>query len=343
MKILIIGGTGTISTYVTELALKKGLDVTLLNRGNSDLFKDVKKINVDINNEKEAKKALENYSFDVVVNFIVFNKSQAERDIRLFANKTKQYVFISSASCYQKPPASPIITENTPLENPYWDYSTDKIKCEQLFLEAYKQNSFPITIIRPSHTYCKRNVPVAFHGNGGSWTVLKRMIEGKPVIMPGDGSSLWAVTHSKHFAVGFIAVLGNKNAIGEAYHITSDELLTWNNIHQTIADCLGVDFKPYYVTSSFLIELMPSCKGGLLGDKTNSVIFDNSKIKKLAPDFNTTISFKEGAKQAVDYMLNHPECQFFDNEFDNACDSIIAAIENAKAKIVTSFSCNDIN
>ena len=337
MKVLFIGGTGTISMAITKGLVEQGHDVYLFNRGsrNSELPKEVKFIRGDINNEAEAAEKLAEHSFDVVCDFIGFVPSQLERDFRLFNGKTKQFMYISSASAYQKPLADYKITESTPLANPYWQYSRDKIACEEFLMKMYRENGFPVTIIRPSHTYDERSIPVGAHGKNGSWQVVKRMLEGKPVIVHGDGTSLWTMTFNSDFAKGFIGLMGNVHAIGETYHITSDESLTWNQIYQSLANALGVEYKPYYVPSDFLHAVSDyDFRGGLIGDKSNSVVFDNSKLKRAVPDFVATIRHDVGVKKAVEYVLSHPECQVEDPEFDAWCDKVITALENAKKEII---------
>ena len=337
MKVLFIGGTGTISMAITKGLVEQGHDVYLFNRGsrNSELPKEVKFIRGDINNEAEAAEKLTEHSFDVVCDFIGFVPSQLERDFRLFNGKTKQFMYISSASAYQKPLADYKITESTPLANPYWQYSRDKIACEEFLMKMYRENGFPVTIIRPSHTYDERSIPVGAHGKNGSWQVVKRMLEGKPVIVHGDGTSLWTMTFNSDFAKGFIGLMGNVHAIGETYHITSDESLTWNQIYQSLANALGVEYKPYYVPSDFLHAVSDyDFRGGLIGDKSNSVVFDNAKLKRAVPDFVATIRHDVGVKKAVEYVLSHPECQVEDPEFDAWCDKVITALENAKKEII---------
>ncbi len=336
MKILIIGGTGTISTAISKLLVEGGHQLYLLNRGskNETLPEGIQYIQVDVNDEAAAAEKLADMSFDVVCDFIGFVKSQLERDYRLFRGRTKQFVYISSASAYNKPPKDYKITEGTTLANPYWEYSRNKIECEEYLMKLYREEGFPITIVRPSHTYCETAVPMGVHGKNGSWQVIKRMLEGKPVIIHGDGTSLWTMTDSRDFAKGFVGLLGNPHAIGEAFHITSDESLTWNQIYQTIADCLGVELKPYYVASAFLAEVSDyDFTGGLLGDKSNTVVFDNTKLKRIVPDFVPKIRFEEGVRRVLDYVLEHKECQIEDAEFDMWCDRVIAALENAKKEI----------
>jgi nucleoside-diphosphate-sugar epimerase len=274
---------------------------------------------------------LKDMNFDVVCDFIGFVPSQLERDYRLFAGKTKQFMYISSASAYQKPVGNYVINEATPLANPYWEYSRNKIACEEFLFKMYRENGFPVTIIRPSHTYCEKAVPLGVHGDKGSWQVLKRMLDGKPVLMHGDGTSLWTITWNEDFAKAFIGLIGNTHAIGEAFQITSDESVTWNQIHQCVADALGVEFKPYYVASDLLDALGHyDFKGGLIGDKANSVVFDNTKVKNAVPGFVCTTRAEEGIRKTVEYMLSHPETQVEDPEFDAWCDKVIAKLEKLK-------------
>lgn len=340
MKVLFIGGTGTISMAITRQFLKQGTELYLLNRGNrkSEELDQAHLICADINDEEDVKEKLAGMKFDVVADFIAFLPQQVERDYRLFAGKTKQYMFISSASAYQKPLSDYRITESTPLSNPYWEYSQNKIACEDYLMQQYRQTGFPVTIIRPSHTYDERSIPLGVHGKNGSWQVAQRMLQGKPVIIHGDGTSLWTMTHNSDFAKGFIGLMGNLHAIGEAVQITSDESLTWNQIYQAIADALGVNLKPYYVPSDFLAKCGDyDFMGGLIGDKANSVVFDNSKLKRLVPSFCATKRYDEGIKEVVSYILEHPQLQKEDQEFDLWCDKIIAAMEEA-AKLMNGHS-----
>lgn len=339
MKALFVGGTGTISSAITRLvAQTPGWELYLINRGNrnADLPSNVKTIIVDVNDEDAVADAIDGMQFDVVCDFIGFVTEQVERDIRLFRGRTRQYMYISSASAYQKPLSSPYITEGTPLSNPHWQYSRDKIACEELLMRHYREEGFPITIIRPSHTYCERSVPVAIHGTKGSWQVLKRMLDGKPVIIPGDGTTLWTLTHNTDFAKAFVGLMGNKHAIGETFHITSDESLTWNQILEIVASALGVELKPYHIASDMLALTGKKydLEGNLIGDKANTVIFDNTKVKRAVPGFVASTRFDQGARLAIDYILAHPELQEEDPEFDNWCDTVIDAMEKAKASLL---------
>lgn len=333
MKILFIGGTGTISMAITKRLAAEGHELYLLNRGNRNagLPDNIKYITTDINDEAKTASLLEGMEFDCVGEFIGFVPSQLERDYRLFKGKTKQFIYISSASAYRKPPVGYVITEETPLENPYWEYSRNKKACEEYLMGLYKNEGFPVTIVRPSHTYDERSVPLGVHGNGGSWQVVKRIKEGKPVIIHGDGSSLWTITHNSDFAKAYVGLIGNPKAIGETYHITTDESVSWNEIYGYIAEALGVELKPYYVASQTLADMSDyDYVGSLIGDKSNSVVFDNSKVKAIVPDFKCTVSAREGIRMTVEYVLAHPEYQNDDKEFDLWCDRVIAAVEKMK-------------
>ncbi len=332
MKVLMIGGTGTISMAITRLLCQTGWEVYLLNRGSrrEEMPGTVHWIQADMNEEAAVQQAIQGLQFDCVCQFIGFEPWQVERDIRLFSGKTKQYLYTSSASAYHKPGADYRITEGTTLANPYWQYSRNKIACEEVLMKAYREQQFPVTIIRPSHTYDNRSVPLGVHGDKGSFQVLKRMLEGKSVIIHGDGTSLWTMTHNTDFAKGYVGLMGNPHAIGEAFQITNDETLTWNQIYSTIARCLGVELKPYYVSSYFLAATGKyDMLGSLIGDKANSVVFDNRKLKKAVPDFRPTVRFEQGVAEAIANVMAHPELQQEDPAFDAWCDQVIAAQDNA--------------
>ena len=330
MRVLFIGGTGNISTACGRLALAANMDLYILSRGNraSPELKDATFIKADISKLPQAKKALHGMVFDVVVNFIAFTPEEVERDIQLFSGKCGQYIFISSASAYQKPLSHHLITESTPLANPYWDYSRDKIACEELLMKAYREKGFPVTIVRPSHTY-ETVIPVAI----GSWedfTIIDRMRKGGTVIIHGDGTSLWTITHSQDFAKGFVGLMGNMQAIGHSFHITSEELLNWNQVYQAVAEAAGVELKAVHIATDFICleadkigqEWM---RGNLLGDKANSVVFDNTKIKRFVPGYVATIPFKEGIKRTVDWFDAHPDRIRIDAENNRLMDAILAA------------------
>jgi nucleoside-diphosphate-sugar epimerase len=363
MKALFIGGTGTISAAISRLILEQGWELYLLNRGNRNaavdfsagtgtpgkLFEiacDVRADNAETIRRKitaaaGAEAAGGEPIFDVVADFIAFVPEHVEKDYSVFKDMCRQFIFISSASAYQKPLSSYLITESTPLANPFWQYSRDKIACENFLMAKYRENGFPVTIIRPSHTYDERNVPLGVHGKNGSWQVIKRMIDGKPVIVQGDGTSLWTMTHNSDFARAFAGLMGNIHAIGEAVQITSDESLTWNQIYQAIAAALNaeraalnIELKAVHVCSDFLAQCGPyDFTGGLIGDKANSVVFDNTKLKRLVPGFCARVRFDQGIQDTIAHVLSHKECQIEDPEFDAWCDRIIEARTNAVKQI----------
>lgn len=330
MKALFIGGTGTISMAISKLLLEKGWELYLINRGNRNndpRLKGAHFITVDINDEAAASEKLADMTFDVACDFIGFVPEQLERDYRLLKGKVRQFMYISSASAYQKPCANYVISEKTPLANPYWEYSRNKIACEDYLMKLYRDENFPVTIIRPSHTYDERSVPLGVHGDKGSWQVVKRIKEGKPVIIHGDGTSLWTITHNSDFAKGFVGLMGNIHAIGEAVQIMSDESVTWNQIYQCIADSLGVELKAVHVSSEYLAAHSDyDFTGSLIGDKANSVVFDCSKLKSLVPDFAATKRADQGIRETIEYVLAHPECQKDDPDFDKWCDEIISKV-----------------
>jgi nucleoside-diphosphate-sugar epimerase len=336
VKILFIGGTGTISTAISKILIAQGHDLYLLNRGkrNDALPEGAHTLIADINDETTVANQIRNEEFDCVADFIAFVPEHLQRDYRLFKGKTKQFIFISSASAYQKPLSDYRVTEATLLANPYWKYSRDKIACEEYLIKLYREEGFPVTIVRPSYTYDERNVPLGVHGANGTWSVIRRMIEGKPVIIHGDGTSLWTMTHNSDFAKGFTGLIGNIRALGEAVQITSDETLTWNQIYQCIARALNVPLKAVHVSSEFLAAAGPyDFYGGLLGDKAVSVVFDNTKLKRLVPDFVATKRFDQGVKETIESVLAHPEWQREDKEFDRWCDTVIEKTQQL-AKVI---------
>ncbi len=335
MKALFIGGTDVISTSISRLLVAQGWDLTLLNRGNrqSDV-PGAKQLILDVNDEAAVAKAIEHEHYDAVCDFIAFVPAQAERDIRLFKGKTDQFMFISSASAYQKPLSHPVIRESTPLSNPYWEYSRNKIAIEELLLREYRENGFPITIIRPSHTFNFRSIPLAIHGDKGPWQVIKRMMEGKKVLMPGDGSSLWAVMNSEDFAPAFVGLMGNVHAIGQAVQITGEELLTWNQIMASVARAAGGEYNPCYVPTRLLMESKKyDFTGSMYGDKSNTVIFDNSLLHRLVPTFQQKRTFDQCARESIAYFLSHPELQVEDPDFDAFSDAMVEIMENAAEKV----------
>ncbi|WP_273567364.1 NAD-dependent epimerase/dehydratase family protein [Maribacter halichondriae] len=323
MKILFIGGTGNISAPSSRLALEKGIDLYLLNRGKANVeIAGAKTILGDINRPEELTE-LKKHEWDVVVNWIAFTAEDIERDIALFKGKTKQYIFISSASCYQTPLSYPVITESTPLYNNLWDYSNDKIKCEDRLMKAYREDGFPITIVRPSLTY-DIVIPIAI-GGFNEYTTADRILKGKEIIIHGDGTSLWTVTHADDFAEGFVGLLGLTQAIGHAFHITSDEVLTWNMIYKILAESLGKEANIVHIASDFICKIEPDFTGTLLADKAESVIFDNTKIKTFVPAFKATIPFTEGIKRTLKWLDENPERKFINPETEAQIENVLKA------------------
>ena len=321
MKVLFIGGTGNLSSACTEIAINKGIEVYHLNRGLTQEIQSTKKVKTiiaDIHDTKKVAESLREMTFDSVVDFIAYEPTDIQNDIQLFKDKTHQYVFISTASAYQKLLEKLPITEETPLYNPYWEYSRKKIACEKLLVEEYQKSGFPYTIIRPSHTYGKTTVPLI-----GGYTVLHRMLKGEPVIVHGDGTSIWTLTYNKDFAVGVIGLLGNMDAIHEAFHITSDEWLSWNAIYEIMANELGVKPQLVHVPSEIIAKYNQEMGDGLLGDKSHSMIFDNSKIKKFVPEFHPQVSFREGCKEIISWFKENTIHQPIDPEIDETMNNII--------------------
>ncbi|MFH1566798.1 MAG: SDR family oxidoreductase [Gemmatimonadota bacterium] len=305
MKVLFIGGTGIISTACTRLAAARGIELYLLNRGQHpvEVPAGVRQLRADIADPEAARRVLADHQWDAVVDWIVFDVAAVERDLALFADRTRQYVFISSASAYQKPPTDHVITESTPLANPFWEYSRKKIACEERLLSEYRERGFPVTIVRPSHTYGPTMLPTAV---GRGPTVVSRIRAGQPVIVHGDGESLWVLTHNTDFARAFTGLLGNPRAIGHAYHITSDEALTWNQIYDRLGTALGLAPKIVHVPADLINRYDPATGAGLLGDKAISVVFDNTKIKRLVPGYVATVPFSEGVKECIAWLDADP-------------------------------------
>ena len=335
MKLLLIGGTGIISAACVRLAVQRGLDVFVLNRGltQTNLPPGVTSIHADIHDEAAVATALGNHRFDVIANFPAFTVDDVERDIRLFRNRTSQYIFISSASAYQAPPVNYRVTESTPLVNPHWEYSRNKILCEQRLMAEHRQSGFPVVIVRPSLTYGDMLIPLSITSWKQSWSVVDRMLRGKPIIIHGDGSNLWTNTHNSDFAKAFVGLLGNVQAIGHPFHITSDEVLTWNQIYQIVADAVGAKPRFVHIASETLIRFNPELQGWLLGCFAHSLVFDNSKIRQLVPDFVATTTFKQGIEQTIAHFRSDPTLQVVDATFDQWCDRTIGQIE----KIQTAF------
>ena len=322
MRVLFIGGTGFISTAVSRLAVAEGIELYLLNRGlRSAPPPGTHGLTADINHPEEVRAALRGLQFDVVVNWVAYTPGDVERDLSLFKGRVGQYVFISSAAAYQKPPAHYVITEETPLVNPFWDYARGKIACEESLLRAHAEESFPATIVRPSHTY-EANFPVAV-GGGGTYTLADRMKRGLPIIVHGDGTSPWTLTHAEDFARGFLGLLGNSKAIGQAFHITSDEVQTWEQIYRTIAEALGVEANVVHVPSDFIARVVPRLGGTLHGDKKWSAVFDNGKIKQFVPGFRATIPFREGIRRTLAWFEADERRRSVDESLRDEMDLIV--------------------
>ena len=327
MRVLFIGGTGSISTAVSRMAIAEGLELYLLNRGSRPDMPGGHGLTADIHRPDDVRAALQDLTFDVVVDWIAYTPDDIERDLALFRGRVEQYVFISSASAYQKPPAHYLVTESTPLHNPYWQYSRDKIACEERLMQAYCDEGFPVTIVRPSMTY-DRNLPVAV-GGWGSYTLADRLLAGRPIIVHGDGSSLWVVTHADDFARGFLGLLGNEQSLGHGFHITSDEVLTWDQIYRTIAEALGVEARIVHIPSDFIARVAPALAGSLLGDKTWSVVFDNTKIKAFVPGFQATIPLEEGIRRTLAWSAADERRRRVDETVHAEMDRILRAYAGA--------------
>lgn len=329
MRALFIGGTGNISNRSSRLAIEKGWELYLLNRGTRHMeISNAKSIIADIKQPAQVIEAIGDLHFDMVVNWIAFTVEDVKRDYELFADKTSQYIFISSASAYQKPPANPVITETTPLDNPFWEYSRNKIACEAYLMGLCQQGQFPVTIVRPSLTY-DTVIPMAL-GSWADYTMVDRMRRNQPVVIHGDGTSLWTITHAADFARGFVGLMGQDMAVGQAFHITSDELLTWNQIYQALADAVGVPLHRVHVPSDFIADVadsigMHGVRGGLLGDKAHSMIFDNSKIKSYVPEFKATIPFAQGIKETVTWFEADASRMKIVDQNNRLLDTIIKA------------------
>jgi nucleoside-diphosphate-sugar epimerase len=328
MKVLFVGGTGVISSACAELAVRQGIQLTLLCRGRTDrpVPSGADVIHGDIRAHDHVRKVLGDRRYDAIVDWIAFTPDHVEADIELFRGRVEQYVFISSASVYQTPPSRLPVVESTMLDNPVWAYSRAKIACEERLVRAYREEKFPVTIVRPSHTYDARLVPPH-----GGWSVVERMRRGAPVVVHGDGTSVWTLTHNRDFAKGFVPLLGNSAAVGESFHITSDELLTWNQIYAILGRAAGVESKLVHAPSSLIAAVDRDWGDSLLGDKTHSMIFDNGKIRRFAPAFAATIPFARGAEEIVAWHDADPSRRSIDREFDRLNDRLITMMDAARA------------
>jgi len=328
MRALFIGGTGIISTACTALAAERGIDLTILTRGRhaANLPPGVKTLTLDID-DPSAASALASASFDSVVQWTAYVPTHIERDLRLFRGRTGQYIFISSASAYQKPPTHYLITESTPLANPYWQYSRDKIACEERLTQACREEGFPITIVRPSLTYGDTQVTLPVNSWARSYTVVDRMRRGKKVIVPGDGTSLWVITHNTDFAKGLVGLMGLPQAIGHAFHITGDEVMSWDQYYRIVAEAAGAEPRLVHITSDFISACLPDSLGSLTGDKSVSTVFDNTKIKRFVPGFCATVPYAQGVRRTLAWFDADPARKLIDAEADAAWDKLLDAYE----------------
>jgi nucleoside-diphosphate-sugar epimerase len=323
LKVLFIGGSGVISSACSALAVERGIELSVLNRGKTatrPLPPEVRPVQADIRDPASVRAAIGDRDFDAVVDWLAFTPEHVRTGLDLFRGRTGQYVFISSASAYQTPPARVPVVESTPLRNPYWRYSRDKIACEDVLVAAYRDEGFPMTIVRPSHTYDRTTVPLH-----GGWTVLGRMRQGKEIVVHGDGTSLWTITHHEDFARGFVPLLGHPRTLGEAFHITSADTPTWDHIARSLAAALGVRARIVHVPSDAIAAADPEWGAGLLGDKAHSMVFDNSKLRRVVPDYVATIPFEQGAREIVGWYDEDPARQQADAQLDAVMDRLVEA------------------
>jgi nucleoside-diphosphate-sugar epimerase len=339
MKVLFIGGTGIISTASTRLAAERGIDLTLLRRGQraAELPDNLRTILADVTDEAAVTEALGSQSFDAVVDWTAFTPADIERAIRLFRGRTNQFIFISSASAYQKPVSHYLITESTPLANPYWQYSRDKIACEERLMKAYREEGFPITIVRPSLTYGDTQIVLAVNSWQKSWTAVNRMRRCKKVIVPGDGSSLFVITHNSDFAQGLVGLLGHRQAIGHAFHITTDEVMTWDQFYRITAQAAGVEAKLVHIPSEFVGACLPDEVGNLTGDKAASVVFDNSKIKRFVPGYCARVPYAQGIHRTIEWFDANPLRKQIDEDANRTWDKLIDAYESGLEEALRKF------
>jgi nucleoside-diphosphate-sugar epimerase len=339
MKVLFIGGTGIISTACAQLAVDRGIDLTLLTRGRRGAQSPAgaRVVHADIEDAAAVSAALAGESFDAVVQWIAFEPAHIDRDLALFRGRTRQYVFISSASAYQKPVGHYLITESTPLANPYWSYSQQKIACEDRLLRAYREEAFPITIVRPSLTYGETQITLIVNSWTKSYTAVDRMRRGKKVIVPGDGTSLWVITHNTDFAKGLVGLLAREQALGHAFHITSDEVMTWDQWYRITAEAAGVEARLIHIPSDFLAEALPDSRGSLIGDKAVSVVFDNSKIKRFVPEYCATTPYTQGIRRTIEWFDADPVRRQIDEAANQQWDKLIDAYEHGTEEALRRF------
>jgi nucleoside-diphosphate-sugar epimerase len=339
MKVLFIGGTGLISSACTQLAVERGVDLFLLNRGSHpDRGFGAMPLVADLRDEVAVERALAGHRFDAVVDWIAFTPDDIERDLRLFRARADQFVFISSASAYRKPLVDWLIREDSPLANPFWDYARSKIACEERLMLAFRDDGFPVTIVRPSLTYGDTQVPLAVNSWARPYTAIARMRQGKPLIVPGDGTSLWTITHNSDFAKALVGLLGRPQAIGQAFNIMSDEVLTWDEIYRQVAAAAGAEARIVHIASDFIAECLPEMRGTLLGDKAVSAVFDTTKIKRFVPDFRATTPFAEGIRRTLAWFDADPSRQLVDAEMDDRWERLLAAYERGLAEAAAQLS-----
>lgn len=339
MRVLFIGGTGLISSACTRLAVERGVDLFLLNRGSHpDRAYGATPLVADLRDEAAVERALAGHRFDAVVDWIAFTPDDIERDLRLFGARADQFVFISSASAYRKPLGDWLLREDSPLANPFWDYARDKIACEERLMRAFREDGFPVTIVRPSLTYGDTQVPLAVNSWARPYTAIARMRRGKPLIVPGDGTSLWTITHNSDFAKAFVGLLGRPQAIGQAFNIMSDEVLTWDEIYRQVAAAAGVEARIVHIASDFIAACLPEMRGTLLGDKAVSAVFDTTKIKRFVPDFRATTPFAEGIRRTLAWFDADPARQQVDAEVDDRWERLVAAYERGLAAAATDLA-----
>ena len=338
MKVLFVGGTGLISTACTALAVERGIELFHLNRGRQDGPRGVTTIIADVHDEADAARALAGREFDVVVDWIAFTTADVERDLRLFGGRTGQFIFISSASAYKKPLGHWLVREDSPLANPYWDYSRDKIACEERLLRALRDDGFPVTIVRPSHTYGDTSIPLAVNSWPAPYTAVARMRRGAPLIVPGDGTSLWTMTHNTDFAKAFVGLLGRRETIGHAFNIMSDEVLTWDEIVRQTAAAAGAEARIVHIASDFIAACVPEMSGRLIGDAAVSSVFDTTKIKRFVPDYHPTVPFSEGIKRSVAWFDADESRRQVDADMDAWMDRLIAAYQKGLAAARAEFA-----
>jgi nucleoside-diphosphate-sugar epimerase len=328
VRVLFVGGTGNISAAASRLLVREGHDLHLLTRGTRGAgIPGARMLRADIHDLPAVSTLTAGLSWDAVVDWVAFRQEDVERDLSLFRGRTRQYVFISSATVYQKPPRSPFLTESTPLGNPYWEYARLKIACELRLAQAYREEGFPAVIVRPSHTY-DTVLPLAI-GGWQDYSIIPRMRRGQAVVVHGDGTSLWTLTHAEDFAAGLAGLLGNPQAAGHSFHITSDEVLSWNQIYAAVAEAAGTEARILHLPSDFIAAREPSLAGTLLGDKAHSVLFDNTKIKSFVPGYRARIPFREGIRRTLAWFEDSPERMKSDGGTDRLLDRLIEAFGQA--------------